>query len=90
MTRFLRTFDGHPWLAVFTGLFALGLLARFWWVVALIGAGYCALRAWQWYQVGVEERLRQEEMIAARADWEHQQFLAGNSVGWYGQFPPAR
>jgi high-affinity Fe2+/Pb2+ permease len=86
----LSRFDGHPFWAIFCGLFVLGLAAKFWWVIVLVAAAYCGLRAWQWWQVANEERRRQDELTAARADWEHQQFLAGNSIGWYGQYPPTR
>lgn len=81
---------GHPFLVAFTGLFVLGLIVKFWWVVALIGVGYCGYQACRWHQVDLAERRHRDQLTAARADWEHQQFQAGNSVGWYGQYPPAR
>ncbi|SNS57424.1 hypothetical protein [Rhodococcoides kyotonense] len=77
-------------VSMFVALFLLGLFIEYWWVLALVAAGYCGLRAWQWWQIAEEERRRQDEMTAARADYEHQQFMAGNSIGWYGQYPPAR
>lgn len=83
-------FDRHPVVAVLCGLFVLGLVIEYWWVVLLAGFVFCAVKVCQHYLAHVEEQQRREAAVAARADWEHQQFLAGNSIGWYGQYPPTR
>lgn len=82
--------DRHPVVAVFFGLFVLGLVVEHWVVAILAGIIFCAIKAAQHYLAAVEQRRRADAAVAARADWEHQQFLAGNSIGWYGQYPPAR
>ncbi|OZE95064.1 hypothetical protein CH302_19175 [Rhodococcus sp. 15-2388-1-1a] len=82
--------DRHPAVAVLCGLFALGLVIEHWAVAILAAMTFCAVKAGQHYLRHRDEQRRLDTAVAARADWEHQQYLAGNSIGWYGQYPPAR
>ena len=74
--------------AVIGGMFALGLAIKFWPVVLFLGVlggmGYLGYRA---YRRAVEQRTEQTR-LAARADHQHQAFMAGDASGVYGQYPP--
>lgn len=75
---------------MFVGLIVLGMMVEYWFMFLLAGAVFCGWKAWQQYRVHVGQQAARAALVAARADWEHQQYLAGHSVGWYGQYPPAR
>lgn len=82
--------DRHPVVAVLCGLFVLGLVVEHWVLAIFTGIIFCVVKAGQHYWRHLAEQRRLNAEVAARADWEHQQYLAGNSIGWYGQYPPAR
>ncbi|NKU21763.1 hypothetical protein GS907_24695 [Rhodococcus hoagii] len=81
-------------MATIAALFVLGLVIEFWWLIVgacvIAAAAYVAHRGWRARQrrVALEEQARAE--LAARADLEHQQYLAGEPRGLYGGFEPAR
>lgn len=90
VTAVLRLFDGHPWWALFCSLAALAVVIDFWWFAAAVAVTYCWCKSWGHYRAHLVQKEARATVLAARADWENQQFIAGNSIGWYGQYPPVR
>lgn len=80
----------HPIWTTFGALLAIGLIAKIWPLLVLAGIGWGGLKLWQRHLGAVEQRRAQEALVAARADYEHQEYLAGNRVGLYGQYPPSK
>ncbi|NKS34406.1 hypothetical protein GS488_01710 [Rhodococcus hoagii] len=80
----------HPFLVAFGALFALGVVVTYWWLIVtvLVAAAlvYGGVTLWQHHQARVAAGAA---AVAARADYEHHQYLAGNPVGVYGQYQPA-
>ncbi|CRK49537.1 conserved hypothetical protein [Rhodococcus sp. RD6.2] len=83
-----------PWIL---GFIALGLILTYW--KLLVGLALFALIVWgsyvgsiAWWQKR-QDRLNGEKAervhLAARADHQHQQYLAGEDRGLYGEFKPA-
>ena len=58
---------------------------------------FIALAAFVWFasrsaracRAEMVEQAAANQVIAARADREHAQFMAGNPAGMWGQYPPA-
>ncbi|MFC9518852.1 hypothetical protein ACFTSD_24220 [Nocardiaceae bacterium NPDC056970] len=82
---------GSFW-AIFGVLFVLGLIIKYWWVIvsvlAVVALGYGGVKWLERHQGRKAAAARARADVAARADYEHQQYLAGNPVGLYGQYPP--
>lgn len=80
----------HPFWAIFGALFVLGLIIKFWWVIVAVlviaGLVYGGVKWWQRHQAAEAAAAQERANIAARAEYEHQQYLAGNDVGIYGQY----
>lgn len=85
------------WVA---GLVLLGIVVAFWqWIV---GAAFVAALVWAMYRFGIPWMQRQQELaadrrngetarkaaLAARAQIQHEQYLAGDDRGIYGQYRP--
>ncbi|WP_324666440.1 Hypothetical protein MUW33_2782 [Mycobacterium canetti] len=66
--------------------FVLWVLGLFWWVAG--GVAVYAAVWWLWWehQAATAERAA----MAARADQQHAQIMAGDERGVYGDYPPAR
>lgn len=82
------------------GFFVLGFVLAFWqWIV---GAAVIAALVWVIYRFGLPWLRRQQEQaadrrngeiarqsaLAARAQIQHEQYLAGDDRGIYGQYRP--
>ncbi|ORL03411.1 hypothetical protein A6F55_09330 [Prescottella equi] len=82
----------HPFLVAFGALFALGVIVTYWWLivaaVVVAGLAYGSVKLWQHHQASAADAAAARAAVAARADYEHQQYLAGNPVGTYGQYAP--
>ncbi|MEV5650204.1 hypothetical protein AB0L57_18310 [Nocardia sp. NPDC052254] len=93
MTRHRNPGTAHPVLAIFGVLFLLGIIITYWYVIAIVAglalAIYLLRRADQERNETRRKRAWYAAQISQRADYEHQQFLAGNPQGLYGQYPPA-
>lgn len=73
-------------------LIVVGLIAKFiWWVLAVVGAAL-VIGLFGWALHRVEQRriaeLARIAAIAARADEQHAQIMAGDDRGIYGAYPP--
>lgn len=83
----------HPFLVVFGALFALGVVVTYWWLIVtvLVAAAllYGGVKLWQHHQTREAADAAARAAVAARADYEHHQYLAGNPVGVYGQYTPS-
>lgn len=82
----------------------LAFALKFWvWIVAVVTAvAVLAGAVWVWASVGVPLWERRQHRVldrrngetarrsglAARAEFQHQQYLAGEDRGVYGEFPP--
>jgi len=89
--------EGRPDADVSAGVFALligiGVLAKFWmWILLIVGVVVLGivlgLLMWR-AALRVDARIAEQAAIAARADEQHTQFLAGDDRGMYGLYPPA-
>jgi hypothetical protein len=74
-------------------LFVVGLIIRYWWLIALVVAAVILYRRapvwWARYQAArVVERDRLAAIIA-RADQQHAWVMAGDERGTYGRYTPA-
>lgn len=82
----------HPFWAIFGGLFVLGLIIKFWWVIVAVlviaGLAYGGAKWWQRHQAQEAAAAQEHANIAARAEYEHRQYLAGDDIGLYGQYQP--
>ncbi|EME19591.1 hypothetical protein [Rhodococcus triatomae] len=82
-----------PWIL---GFLAVGLILTYW--KLLVGLALAALVVWGAYVGGAvwwrkrQDRLNGERAersrLAARADHQHQQYLAGEDRGLFGEFNP--
>ncbi|MGW6376207.1 hypothetical protein ACWFRB_09110 [Rhodococcus sp. NPDC055112] len=79
----------HPIWTTFGGLAAIGLVAKIWPLLVLAGVAWVGWKLWKRHLGAVERQRAVDVLVAARADYEHQEYLAGNRVGIYGQYPPA-
>lgn len=82
-------------LAVFGGLFLMGLVAQQAWLVivlavlgVLAGAGFWALKAAQGREVQQRREQFERDMLAQRADREDRRYQQGNPRGVHGQYLP--
>jgi ABC-type Fe3+-siderophore transport system permease subunit len=79
--------------AAFVILIFVGVIVRFfWWILA--GIAGVALIVLVFYLVNRSDKrraaeLKQVAVLAARADEQHAQVLAGDDRGLYGEYPPA-
>ncbi|RDI32475.1 hypothetical protein DEU38_103208 [Rhodococcus sp. AG1013] len=84
----------HPFWVAFGALFVLGLIIKFWWVIVLAlilaGAVYSGVKGRQRHQAREAAAATERANIAARAEYEHQQYLAGDDIGIYGQYQPPK
>jgi hypothetical protein len=77
---------------VFVLLVVLGVIVKFiWWILAALAAA--AMIAFVFYVVQRADKRRTAELarkaaIAARADEQHSQILAGDDRGIYGEYLP--
>ncbi|MGW6694859.1 hypothetical protein ACWF62_13915 [Rhodococcus sp. NPDC054953] len=67
----------HPVLATIGALVALGLIVKFWYLVVVGLAIFAGVKWWQRHQAD-------QAAIVARADAQHQAYLAGDDFGLYG------
>jgi hypothetical protein len=71
---------------------AIGFVIKFWWViVAVVVVAVAASAVWlcrMHHAAEIERRRRAHTAIAARADEQHAQVLAGNDRGIYGDYTP--
>jgi hypothetical protein len=75
--------------AAFTLLLVVGFVVMFWWVFAIV-AGIVVLGIAGWYVAcRIDARDKRLAELAARADEQHSQILAGDDRGIYGIYPPA-
>lgn len=83
---------GHPGWTLFGVLLAIGLVIAYWYLIAMVAAGVLAFFAIRQLLREREEhrdwRAQYQADVTRRADYEHQQFLAGRPDGVYGQYPP--
>ncbi len=84
----------HPVWTTLGALFVLGLVIEYWWVIVLAAACVAAIYGITTMHKRSELRAAAQAQaaaaIAARADFEHRRYLAGDPTGVYGQYPPAR
>ncbi|MEE6167675.1 MULTISPECIES: hypothetical protein [unclassified Mycolicibacterium] len=77
---------------LFGVLVLVGLVIKYWWVVALalfaVWVWRSAPKAWARHQAAVAAENRRLAAIAARADQQHAWALAGDPRGTYGEFVP--
>ncbi|MDH6279554.1 hypothetical protein [Prescottella agglutinans] len=82
----------HPFWVIFGVLFVLGLIIKFWWVIVTIlviaGLAYGGVKWWRRHQAREAAAAQERANIAARAEYEHQHYLAGDDIGIYGQYQP--
>lgn len=75
--------------AFFVLLLVVGFIVMFWWIFAII-IGVLLLAGAIWYAASrLDARDAARRAIAARADEQHAQILAGDDRGLYGAYPPA-
>jgi hypothetical protein len=74
-------------------LLLVGLMLKYWWLIALVIAAVVAWRAapgmWRRHRAAVAAERRRIEQLGARADQQHRRVLAGDDRGVFGQYPPA-
>lgn len=90
----MRSFAlAHPFIALFLGLFTLGLLAAFWPVfltlAILAGLGYAAYHVSTSHDRLALHKATMRAQLKSRADQQHAATLAGHPYGLYGIYPPA-
>lgn len=82
----------HPFWVIFGALFVLGLIIKFWWVIVAVlvvaGVAYGGAKWWQRHQTQEAAAAQERANLAARAEYEHQHYLAGDDIGLYGQYQP--
>lgn len=75
-------------------LLIMGLLVAYWpWVVGFVLIVFgvrMIVRAADSARVRADEKRAKDAAIVARADRQHQQVMAGNMAGVYGEYPPPR
>lgn len=78
---------------LFRCLLLIGFVAAYWPVilaaVVVVEVGVVAWWAYTLHLAAVEQTARERAAIAARADEQHAQVLAGDERGVYGDYPPA-
>jgi cytochrome c biogenesis protein ResB len=79
----------HPFWSAFIGLVALGVVTHYWWFFALVAAVGVGVKVAARLRDRAALRAREDAAVVARAQFEHEQFMAGNPIGLYGQYPPA-
>ena len=80
--------------AIVGSLLVLGVLAAHWQVLAALVLVACVLTV-VWARSGADNRTKRtrrarfdQEIIAARADFEHMLWMRGDPRGFYGRYPP--
>lgn len=82
----------HPIVTAVGVLFVLGLVVEYWWLIVLAAVIAAAIYggniAWRTRQRQAAAQAQARAELAARADREHQQYLAGEDRGLYGDYQP--
>ncbi|WP_072814258.1 hypothetical protein [Rhodococcus zopfii] len=82
----------HPVLTGLGALLVLGFVLEYWPLIVLAGViaatMFAGSRLWDRHLQVKAQQERARAALAARADYEHQQYIAGNPVGLFGQYTP--
>lgn len=80
--------------AIVGSLLVFGVVATHWQVLAALVLAGCVLTI-VWARSGAENRKKRkrrarldQEVVAARADFEHMLWMRGDPRGFYGRYPP--
>lgn len=87
----------HPVLAGLGVLFVLGLIIKYWWVIAAAAAlaaiAYGGIGVWENHRARQDAEHQRRQELAARATYEHNLYLQGHPAACTGSTtrpPPDR